>query len=110
MANTLKETKGNVICGLGTFTMTVTTAGIFMMSAVATEVPPSGLSITLAQSGSTSVSVTSTVLSATQNVLALQKLFNCAVSDVLTLTIASSTVSDEQLNTVKTLATAVRIQ
>lgn len=110
MANTFTGEQTVVAAGLGTWTRNaVGTAGLVLASAVATEVPTSGVILTIAQTGSTSVSVSSATPTAGQNIISLQQLFNCAIGDVITVTIASSTPIDEQLNTVKTTISVVRV-
>lgn len=102
----LKTKESNVICGVGgTYTHTVTVAGPVHAAMRTTINPSSSVVLTIAQTGSTSVSVSSASPGSTQTHIDLQKTFNCAVSDVITLTIVSSAAVDNQLNNVKTVAT-----
>ncbi len=102
MANTLKASKSNVICGLGVFTHTTAVTGPYFVSARCDENPTSGVTITIAQSGSATNTVTSAAPTAAQSDIQLSKLFMCAAGDVITVTLASSTDIDQQYNTVKT--------
>lgn len=99
----LKDNQANQICGLGSFTYTVSSAGPFSVNVMSSVNPASSLSITIAQSGSQSVSVSSVAPSSVQSHIELSNKFNCAVSDVLTVTISSSAAIDEQLNTVESI-------
>lgn len=101
MPNTLKDTQTTIIVGLGTWTYTVVTAGLYFVDATASENPPSGLSIVINQNGSPVA--TSTAPSVPQQTIGIQKLFPCAASDVITVVLTSSAANDNQLNTVKTL-------
>ena len=101
MPNTLNDTQSNIICGLGTWTYTVTQAGPFYVSASSTEVPPSSLSIVINQNGSPKA--TSTATTASQDRVRISIDLNCAASDVITVVISSAAAIDNQLNTVKTL-------
>lgn len=101
MPNTLKDTQSTIIVGLGTWTYTVTTAGLHFVDATATENPPSSLSIVINLNGSPIA--TSPTPSAPQQAVEAQALFPCAASDVITVVLSSSAAIDNQLNTVKTL-------
>lgn len=105
MPNTLRVSQSNVIVGLGTFTHTTLSSTMYNVTVRATEVPTSSLSITIAQSGSASATITSTAPTSAQGHVELQKLFNCASGDVLTITLSSSAPIDNQLNTVKSVVT-----
>jgi hypothetical protein len=102
MANTLKDSEQNVICGLGTWTHTTANTNMYFVKVHCEEVPTSTISITISQTGSQTASVTSTAPSAAQAEIDLQKIFNCAQGDVISVAISSSSSIDEQLNTVKT--------
>jgi len=101
MANFFSGAKPISIVGLGTWTHNVTTPGMRYISAVASEVPPSGLSIVINLNGSPIA--TSVTPSAAQQVVSAQILTQCALNDVLTVVLSSSSPIDNQLNTVKTL-------
>lgn len=98
---TLKDTQTNVFCGLGTFTYNVTVAGLYAASATATELPPSGLSIVINQNGSPVT--TSLTPSTAQQIVSAQTPISCAVNDVITFVLSSSSANDLMLNTLKTL-------
>lgn len=104
MANTLKAASSNVICGLGTWTHTIATDGMYATQIRTTNHSPSGISISIAQTGSTSVSITSTPESSVQRHIEMQKVFNCITGDVITITLSSAVPTDQQLNNVKTIA------
>lgn len=110
MANILKDSESNIIVGRGSWTHTTSSAGMYFVSAVTIENPSSSIIITIAQSGSASVTVSSPTPSATQQSISLQKVFNCQSGDVLTVSFASSSPIDNQLNTVKSTVTVHRGQ
>ena len=90
MANyILKDYQANIMAGLGTYTYTTSIASMFFVAAQSLENPPSSLSITIAQTGSTAVSVTSTAPAAAQEAINIQQVFNCAIGDLITITISS---------------------
>lgn len=99
----LKDSQANSIDGLGTFTHTTKNTGPYSVNILTTVNPASSLILTIAQTGSTSVSVSSPTPAAAQAHIELQKKFNCTAGDVITVTIASSAVIDEQLNTVQSI-------
>jgi hypothetical protein len=103
MSMVIKDFQNTIIDGLGTYTHTCAKTGIYNASAIANVVPASSLSITIAQSGSQSVSVTSGAPAPAQSVINLYQEFNCTAADVITFTITSAAAIDNQLNTVKTI-------
>lgn len=103
MANTLKASETNIIVGLGTYTHTVASTGMYEASATATVNPSSSLSITISQSGSASASITSIAPASSQGSIDVRKVFNCVAGDVITVAISSAAAIDNQLNTVKML-------
>jgi len=103
--NNLKDSQSNIIDGLGVYTHTTTHTGVYSANALSTMNPASSLILTIAQTGSTSVSVSSASPAAAQAHVELQTKFNIVAGDVITVTIASSSPIDEQLNTVLTLVT-----
>ncbi len=100
-----KVSQSNVICGLGAYTHTVAATGPYFCKAQCSENPVSGLTITIAQSGSTTSTITSTAPTPAQTHVDVSKLFQCVAGDVITVTLASSTAIDGALNTVKTIVT-----
>lgn len=101
MANTLKDSRINIIDGLGTWTHTCSATNLYSGSIRCTVIPASSVILTIAQSGSTTVTVSSSAPAAAQQVINLQKIFNCVAGDVITFTIASSAAIDKALNGVE---------
>jgi len=94
--------------GLNTYQYAVQTAGIHKCSAIVSDLQTSGLTVTISQSGS----VSATIATATevplpqpnttgQSSRIIEGLANCQVGDVISFTLTSSQVDDQQLNTVK---------
>lgn len=110
MPNTLKATKSNVICGLGTWTHTTAQTGPYFISVRCTEVPASGVTITLSQSGGATNSVVSTAPVSSQGIINFSQIFQCVVGDVLSVAIASSNANDRSLNGVKTVVALMQGQ
>src|ERR1700678_1990847 len=94
-------TKQSVFSGLGTDVHQVKTAGMYNLNVQTTELPPSGLVITLSQSGSMSVSVSTPATGPIQEVVGINQLFNCAVGDILSVTFSSSASADQPPNMIK---------
>jgi|SRR5665213_1404263 len=90
-----------VLSNLDTYNHTALSASMYTVSVKLSEVPPSGCTITIAQSGSTSNSVSTSVPAATQNHVELRTLLNCAVNDVISVTLASSSAIDQGPNAIK---------
>jgi len=109
---------------LGSYLYTTKAAGMHTVSCQVNMQPVSGITITIAQSGSASNSVTSatpaaapTIVSTAnagsgapataiqsnigQNNTQLAATYNCAIGDVLTITLASSTAIDTNINDFK---------
>ncbi len=97
--------QSNVMAGKGTQTFTIGTAGVYKMSCRSTEIPPSGLTITLSQSGSVTASYSYTILSPLQNNLSGENIFLCAVGDVLTCALTSSNTIDNLVSNIKSVIT-----
>jgi hypothetical protein len=89
--------------GLSTDTFKVTTAGMYTINVMSTDLPPSGIVITLSQSGSQTVSVSTPTTSPLQAHIEINAKFNCAVNDILTVALASSAPADQPPNLIKTL-------
>jgi hypothetical protein len=104
MSQNIKRNRAMPVCGLGTFTHTIsaTSAGTFYCSAQATDVPPSGLSIVINQNGSP-VATSPSPLNSDAQTVGVDTHMTCAASDVITVVISSSTPNDALLNTVKTM-------
>lgn len=98
MNNNKTSTSG----GLSTDTWIVQEAGMYYLSAQTNMTTPSGLIITLAQTGSVSSSVSTPTMSAQATSASIQKTFNCAVNDVLTAVLTSSAPADQPPSLIKT--------
>lgn len=100
MANTLKASRSNIIVGLGTYTHVTASTSMYFVSAVASENPPSSLSIVIQLNGVTKA--TSLTPAAAQQIVSAQVTLNCAQGDTISVILSSSADIDKQLNTVKT--------
>lgn len=90
-----------VTVGLGTYSYTTPSAGVYWLRLTSTEVPPSGISIVVNQNGSPIF--TAPALSPTQGAIQFSLLnILCAAADSITIVLSSSNASDNMLNTVKT--------
>lgn len=87
------------VIDLDTYNHTVKTAGMYVVDCVVSDIPPSGVIITIQKNGSTVA--TSTAPAATQGTTGLRRVINCAVADVLTVILSSSTASDTGKNRIK---------
>ena len=92
-----------VTSGLITELHEVITAGIFTIQARATVLPGSGLVITLAQTGSQTVSVSTPTTSPVEESVSIMSSFNCASGDILSVTTSSSAPADQPPNMIKTV-------
>lgn len=99
----IKASQTTVVVGLGSWTHTALVNSMYFASITCSEVTPSSVILTIAQTGSTSVSVSSSAPASTQKHIELQKIFNCQIGDVITFTLSSSAAIDNQLNTVKSI-------
>lgn len=90
-----------VVNGLNTYQYTVATAAVHVAKIRVPVTPPSGLSIVINQNGSPIA--TATVPAALQTHMELTASINCAVNDIITWVLTSSTASDEQLNTIQAI-------
>lgn len=107
MANTLKDNQSNVICGLGIFTHTCASNGMYKVNIRCSEVPISGIVVsTKLNAGSP---IVATAPAASQSTVNLENIFNCVATDVITVTLSSAVPIDNQLNTVKSIVSIVRI-
>jgi hypothetical protein len=101
--NNMKAMQPSVSSGLSTDTFKVTTAGLHSIYARSTVIQPSGLVVTLSQSGSTSASVVSSTTSPMQEEVEVNGKFNCAVGDILSVVVTSSAPVDQPPNLIKTI-------
>lgn len=95
--------------GLNTYQYTIQTTGQHTVRMVVSHHSPSNLSASITQSGSMSLTLASvTVQPITipnnngMSSAILTAICNCAVSDVISFVLTSSTPNDQQLNNVKT--------
>lgn len=95
----------SLISGLTSDVYQAEAAGVYSVYAYSTVVPPSGLVITISQTGSTSLSVTSQTTSPVESVVAVNGRFNCALGDLLTVAVTSSAAQDQPPNLIKTFCT-----
>jgi hypothetical protein len=92
----------NVVSGLSNDTYKVDTAGVYTLNIKTTCIQPSGLVITLSQTGSTSASVTSATTSPLEDHVEVNGKFNCASGDILHVVVTSSAPVDQPPNLIKT--------
>ena|SRR5665213_2136149 len=90
-----------ILTNLDTYNHTTASASMYTVEVKLSEVPPSGCTITIAQSGSTSNSVSTTAPAATQNHVELRTILNCAIGDVIAVTLASSAPIDQGPNAIR---------
>jgi len=93
--------KSKVLSNLDTYNHTALTAGMYNVSISLSEQPPSGVSILIKQNSTTIASFSSPA--ATQGVINLQALLNCAINDVIGVVISSSSASDQTINSIKAI-------
>lgn len=91
--------KSKVINNLDTYNYTVVEAGMHMVRASVSEIPPSGMSIVLQKNSVTQK--TSEVPAATQQLVDTQIVMNCAVNDVISVVLSSSDIDDTGRNVLK---------
>lgn len=87
--------QASVLGGLNTDTHKVITAGIYYVTVRTTCVTPSGIVITISQSGSASNSVSTPTTSPLQTDIELNTAFNCAADDIITVALTSSAAADQ---------------
>lgn len=92
-----------VTSGLITERHQVVTAGMFTIQARSTVQQGSALVITLAQTGSQTVSVSTPTTSPVEESVSIQSSFNCASGDILTVTTSSSAPADQPPNMIQTV-------
>jgi hypothetical protein len=97
--NTMQQ---SVMNGLNTDQCAITQAGQYSITCRTTMVPASGLVITATQTGSESVTYTSAATSPVSNDNQLTGKFNCAVGDIISVTVSSSAAADQPPSLVKT--------
>jgi hypothetical protein len=90
-----------VITNLDTYNYTVLSAAMHVASIQLTEIPASGISILIKQNGTTVA--TAPAPSSTQLAITLKVTMNCAINDVISFVLSSSTPSDQNLNAIKAI-------
>lgn len=98
MATTLHLHQTSAFAGLGSYTFTVTTPGLYMASVQALNIPSSGVILTISQNGTPLV--TSSAFSGAQEILNASTPITAAASDVITWAVTSGTPGDYKLNSV----------
>lgn len=88
--------------GLNTYVHTAKQNSMYTVECDTSIQPNSGVSVSIVQAGSASVTVSAPAPVPSQINIPLKAILNCQIGDTITITISSSTVSDEQLNAVKT--------
>lgn len=99
----MKLTQQTASSGLSTDLLTIKTAGVHSVYVRTTVIQPSGLVITVSQSGSQTASFSTPVTSPLQDNIEINAKFNCAVNDVLRVAVTSSASIDQPPNLIKTL-------
>ena len=90
-----------VLNSLDTYNHTAKAASMYYVSIQLNEVPPSGISIVIKQNSSTIASLSSPA--ASQSVMNLQAVLNCALNDVIGVVISSSSAIDQGPNAFKAI-------
>lgn len=98
----MRVSQQSLVGGLGSNAFKVGVAGVHTVTTRTTCLTPSGLVISIAQTGSTSSSVSTPTTSPRQKHIELNGKFNCAVGDLLTVTTSSSADIDQPPSLIKT--------
>lgn len=88
-----------VISNLDTYNHTALQNSMYVVSMTINELPPSGITITIQQNGVTKASLSAPA--AAQSETKLRTILNCAASDLISIIVASSTASDQTINSFK---------
>jgi len=99
----MRPGQSSAMSGLNTETYKIKTAGQYTIYTRTTDVPASGIVVTLSQTGSTSASFTTPTTGTVQEHIELNGTFNCAVGDVLSVALTSSATTDQPPNLIKTI-------
>jgi hypothetical protein len=99
----MKAMQPSVSNGLSTDTHKIVNPGIYSIYVETTVNEPSGLVITLSQSGSQSVTYVTPATSGQTNHVEMNGKFNCAVGDILTVAVTSSAPADQPPSLVKSV-------
>lgn len=104
MAQTISRiSKAYITDALDTYNHTTTSATTYKVRVRLTELPPSGITITIKNNGATIT--TSTAASSRQRAITVESVINCAAADVLSIVLDSSTPADVNLNVLKAIIT-----
>lgn len=98
---TLKTDMQTVGTGLGTWTITVPTLGVYHASCFLTEVPPTGISVAIQQNGSSVIATGA--LNPNATVYNLDCFIDCAVGDIINIVVTSATTPDLSVPTIKSV-------
>lgn len=82
-----------VISNLDTYNYTVQNASVHLAGIVINELPPSGITVTISLNGTPVASTSAPNIA--QQVVQLKVAMNCAVNDLISIIVASSTPSDQ---------------
>lgn len=93
--------EAKVISSLDTYNHTTLLAAVYQVKVDVTEIPTSGISVVIKQNFSTIV--TSLVPAATQNTITIATPINCAISDVISVVITSTSAVEAGPNEFKGL-------
>jgi hypothetical protein len=101
MATTLIDNnKGDwSVCQLDTYTLTTSTTAAHVCKVMVTEIPPSGITVTIKQNASTIASTSAPA--ASQGVINLSATMPITSGDTISVVLASSTASDQSPNSFK---------
>ncbi len=99
MSLTLIQDVSQVAVGLVTYTFTIPTTGIYRVTCALTEIPPSGLSVTVLDGVTTLF--TAPTIGQSQIAQQFTYSFLATAADVITVVLASSSAIDKGLESVK---------
>jgi len=99
----MKIDQPSATSGLTTDRAYISQAGIYSITTRTTANVPSGLVMTIVQSGSQSKTLMSSTTSPIQTHIEVTGQFNCAVGDIITATVSSSAPIDQPPNLIKTV-------
>jgi len=93
--------QSKVLSQLDTYNHTALLNSMYKVVVKASEIPPSGLIVTIQQNGSTKA--VSTVADNIQGRIELQVVLNCAINDVIGVILSSASASDTGPNAIKAI-------
>lgn len=99
----MKVTQSSIMNGLNSDSHKILNAGVYSITTRTTMVQPSNLVVTIVQSGSTSKTITSLPTSQQSADIEVTGQFNCAVNDLITVSLTSSASADQPPSLIKTL-------